>query len=607
MRLFRKPKLIAIRFVLLALVPGVLHASQLTPGVTQNLPLRDRLRTLNAIFSDYWEDHLKHNPEFASSIGDKRYNDQLSDYSVEAYNESLARGRAFLNRLGEVDTAGMSDQEQLSKEVLVRQLIENQEAARFKPWEMPVTQFEGLQIDLPQLVPQLTFTSAKDYDDYIARLKKVPLAFQQTTDDMSIGMDDHREPPAYLMEKVLVQVNTIANEKPEEGPFALPVQKFPASVSPEQQARIKQELLAVIAGRVAPAYLRFGKFLKSQYIPNGRSDPGLWALSDGEAYYRFLVKQSTTTDLTPAQIHQIGVDQVAQDEEQLLAIAKKLGFSDVKALQTAAAGNPKLFPTSKEQLLDSYRGYLDQMRPKLPQLFGRLPKAPLVVMPVPAYAEKDQAAAYYSHGTPDGSRPGTVFVNTYKFETRPLDEVEAIAYHEGLPGHHLQISIAQELTSIPDFRKYTDYIAYTEGWGLYAERLGKDVGFYQDPYNDYGRLEGDIWRAIRLVVDTGVHSEHWTRQQMVDYFHQHSGLAEADVQAETDRYIAWPAQALGYKVGQLKFLELRARAQKAMGEQFDLRAFHDQLLDSGALPLDLLEQRIDTWIAASNTQQKTQK
>jgi uncharacterized protein (DUF885 family) len=607
MRLSRKPNLIAIRLVMLALVPGVLHAIQITPGAAQNLPLSNRLRTLNAIFSDYWEDRLKHNPDFASSIGDKRYNDQLPDYSVEAFNDSLARGRAFLNRLGEVDTAGMSDQEQLSKEVLVRQLIEDQEEARFKPWEMPVNQFGGLQVDLPQLVPQLTFTSAKDYDDYIARLKKVPLAFQQTTDDMSLGMDDHREPPAYLMEKVLVEVNAIANQKPEEGPFALPAQKFPASVSAEQQARIKQELLAVIAGQVAPAYLRFGKFLKSQYIPNGRSDPGLWALSDGEAYYRFLVKKSTTTDLTPAQIHQIGIDQVAQDEEQLLAIAKKLGFADVKALQIAAAGNPKLFPTSKEELLNSYRGYLDQMRPKLPQLFGRLPKVPLVVMPVPEYAEKDQAPAYYIHGTADGSRPGTVFVNTYKFETRSLDQVEVIAYHEGLPGHHLQISIAQELTGIPDFRKYTGYTAYTEGWGLYAERLGKDVGFYQDPYNDYGRLEADIWRAIRLVVDTGVHSQHWTREQMVDYFHQHSGLAENDIQTETDRYIAVPAQALGYKVGQLKFLELRARAQKALGERFDLRAFHDQLLDSGALPLDLVEQRIDTWITASTAQQKAQK
>jgi uncharacterized protein (DUF885 family) len=593
--LSRIPNLIVIAFVLIALETSF--------GVAQNLPLSSRVKTLNTIFSDYWEDRLKHEPEFASSIGDTRYNDQLSDYSVQAYNESLARGRAFLTQLAEVDTAGMSADEQLSKDLLVRQLILGQEEARFRPWEMPVTQFDGLQVELPQLVPQLTFTTVKDYDDYIARLKKVPLAFQQITDDMSIGMDDHREPPAYLMEKVLEQVNTLANQKPQDGPFGLPIKKFPASVSAAQQARIKEELFAVITSQVTPAYVRFGKFLKAQYIPSGRSDPGIWSLPDGDAYYRFLVKQSTTTDLTPDQIHQVGLDQVKQDEEQILTIAHKLGFADIKALQSAAANNPKLFPTSKDQLLDAYRGFLDRMRPKLSQLFGRLPKAPLVVAPVPDYEEKDQAAAYYEHGTPDGSRPGTVFINTYKFETRSLTNVESIAYHEGLPGHHLQISIAQELTGVPEFRKYLDYTAYTEGWGLYAEQLGKDVGFYQDPYSDFGRLEDDIWRAVRLVVDTGVHSKHWSREQMVDYFHQHSAIGETDVQAEVDRYIAWPSQALGYKVGQLKLLELRAKAQQALGDRFNLSAFHDQVIDSGALPLDTLEQRIDSWIA----QQKTQK
>ena len=591
------------RIPILIVILSVFLQLSIRGGAAQDVPLSNRVKTLNAIFSDYWEDQLKHEPELASSIGDNRYNDQLRDYSVRAYNDSLARGRGFLSRLAEVDSAGMSTQGQLSKDLLVRQLVENQQASRFKPWEMPVTQFDGLQVSLPQLVPQLRFNSVKDYDDYIARLKKVPLAFQQITDDMSIGMDDHREPPAYLMEKVLAQVNTLANQKPDEGPFALPVQKFPTSVSPTQQARIKQELLAVIVGQVTPAYVRFGKFLKAQYIPGGRSDPGIWSLPDGEAYYRFLVKQSTTTDLTPEQIHQIGLDQVKQDEEQLLAVAHKLGFADIKVLQNAAANNPKLFPTSKDQLLDAYRGYLDRMRPKLPQLFGRLPKAPLVVMPVPAYTEKDQAAAYYEQGAPDGSRPGAVYINTYKFETRSLADVESRAYHEGLPGHHLQISIAQELTDVPEFRKYLSYTAYTEGWGLYAEQLGKDVGFYQDPYSDYGRLEGDMWRAVRLVVDTGVHSQHWTRQQMVDYFHEHSAVEESGVQAEVDRYIAWPAQALGYKVGQLKFLELRAKAQQALGDRFSLSTFHDQVLDSGALPLETLEQRVDNWIA----QQKAQK
>ena len=285
--MLRTSKLFALRLVLIALAPGILFAAQSTPSATPALPLSSRVKTLNTIFSDVWQDRLKHEPEFASSIGDNRYNDQLSDYSVQAYNESLARGRAFLARLAEVDTAGMSDQEQLSKELMVRQLIEDQEEARFKPWELPVNQFYGLQVDLPQLVPQLSFTTVKDYDDYISRLKKVPLAFQQITDDMSIGMDDHREPPAYLMEKALGEVNNIANEKPEDSPFALPVQKFPASVSATQQARIKEEVLAAITRQVVPAYVRFGKFLKAQYIPGGRNDPGIWALPDGEAYYLF--------------------------------------------------------------------------------------------------------------------------------------------------------------------------------------------------------------------------------------------------------------------------------------------------------------------------------
>jgi uncharacterized protein (DUF885 family) len=569
----------------------------------QTVPTDGRIKTLNAIFTEYWEEQLRHDPEYASILGDDRYNDQLSDYSVQAYNDSLARGRAFLARLAEVDTTGLPAQEQLSKDVLVHQLIEDQQEARFKPWEMPVSQYSGLQIDLPQLVPQLAFRNVKDYDDYIARLKQVPRAFQQITDNMSIGMDDHREPPAYLMEKVLAQVNQLASQKPEESPFAEPVKKFPAAVSAAQQARIRQDVLAAITTQVMPAYVRFGKFLKAQYIPSGRSDPGLWALPDGTAYYRFLVKQSTTTDLTPDEIYEIGMAQIKQDEEQLNTIAAKLGFAGIKELEASAAHNPKLFPTSKDQLLDAYRGYLDRMRPKLPELFGVLPKAPLVVKPIPDYLEKDQAPAYYEPGTADGSRPGMVFINTYKFETRSLAKVEGVAYHEGLPGHHLQTSIAHELTGIPQFRKYTNFTAYTEGWGLYAEQLGKDIGFYQDPYSDMGRLEADVWRAIRLVVDTGVHSKHWTRQQMVDFFHQHSNLAEADVQAEVDRYIAWPSQALGYKIGQLALLDMRGRAQQALGPKFSLRAFHDEVLGSGALPLDILQKRIDQWVA----EQKSQK
>lgn len=557
----------------------------------------DRSKALNALFAEIWQDHLQHSPEFASSIGDKRWNNQLTDYSVAAYNERLTRGRDYLMRLAAIDTTGLSEQEQLSKDLMARELAQEQEEANFKPWEMPVNQFNGLQSSLPQLVSQLSFDSTKDYDDYIARLKKVPTAFQQITDNMMTGVDDHRVPPKYLLEKVLVQVNTIAQEKPEDTPFARPLKKFPASVSAADQERIKAEMLDAIQKQVLPAYARFAKYLQGQYIPAGRTEYGVWSLPDGDKYYAFRVEQSTTTDLTPDQIHQIGLDEVKRDETEMLAIAQKLGFKDIASLRASIAANPKLHAQSKEQLLDLYRHDIDQMKAKLPDMSGRLPKAPLVVDAVPAFIEKDQAPAYYEHGTPDGKRPGTVYVNTYDFQHRSLANVESIAYHEGLPGHHLQISIAQELTGLPEFRKYQHYTAYTEGWGLYAERLGKDVGFYQDPYSDFGRLEADIFRAIRLVVDTGVHSKHWSRDQMVEYFKAHSGLDDATINAEVDRYIAWPAQALGYKMGQLKILELRAKAQKELGPKFDLKAFHDEVLDSGALPLDVLGERVTAWIA----------
>lgn len=582
------------------------HVSQnqaAPPGAAapDSAQLEANRKALNDVFAQVWEDRLSHSPEFASIIGDKRYNDQLTDYSVGAYDASLARGREYLEKLGQIDSTGLGDQEVLSKDLMVRQLIEDQEESAFKPWETPVNQFSGLHLDLPQLVPQLSFTDVKDYDDYIARLNKVPTAFRQVIDDMMAGMDDQRVPPKYLLEKVLVQVNALVAQKPEESPFARPLKKFPATISAADQTRIRDAVLAAITKQVVPAYQRFGKFLQVQYIPAGRTDPGVWALPDGDAYYAFRVKQSTTTDLTPAEIHQIGIDQVAKDEAAMLAIAKKLGYADIAGLRAAIAANPKLHPTSREALLAVYRADLDQMRPKLPQLFGRLPKAPLVVEAVPEFMEKDQAPAYYEQGTPDGSRPGTVFVNTYDYAHRSLANVESIAYHEGLPGHHLQISIAQELTGLPQFRKYLQYTAYTEGWGLYAEQLGKDVGFYQDPYSDFGRLETDVFRGVRLVVDTGVHSEHWSRQQMVDYFHAHSGLDDSTVNAEVDRYIAWPAQALGYKIGQLKILELRARAGQALGPKFDLRAFHDQVVDSGALPMDVLDARINAWIAAQQS------
>ncbi len=586
-------------FLLLAFAPTQ-RAQKLTAATAAPAPtsLDDRRRALNALFHDYWEGVLEHDPEFASSIGDLRYNDQISDYSVKAVNSELERGQNFLMRLAAIDPAGFTDQEKTSRELLLRKLADDQEAADFKEWEMPVDQMGGIYDDFPQLESQLSFKTVKDYDDWIARLHAMPAAFEQVTANMALGVEDGRVPPKYLLEKALEQVQALANQKAEDSPLALPLKKLPAAIPAAEQERIKTEMLAAIQKEVLPAYMRFARFLKVTYVPAGRGEPGIAALPDGAKYYQFLIRRTTTTDLSAEKIHQIGLDEVKKDEAEMLEIAEKLGFKDLAGLRASMKANPKLKAASGAALMDAYRGYLTPMQAKLPTLFGRLPKAPFEVVQMPDYLEKTSPPAYYQAGTPDGSRPGRLLIDTWNATDRNLYAVEAIAYHEGIPGHHLQLSIAQELTDVPSFRKYGQYTAFVEGWALYSEHLGKDIGFYQDPYSDYGRLEADMWRAIRLVVDTGVHSQHWTRDQMVQYFHDHSAIDETTVQSEVDRYIAWPGQALAYKIGQLKILELRDRAHAALGDKFDIRAFHDEVLDSGALPLDVLEARMDAWIAA---------
>jgi len=582
--------------------PGTTAAPTAAASTAQDIA--DRSRQLSRLFEEIWQDNLSHNPEYATFLGDKRFDDQLSDFSPRAYNDSLARGRTFIQRLSAIDTTGLSHQEQLSAQLMLRSLIEDQEAAPFKEWELSVNQYEGLQLDLPQLVDHTSFDTTADYDNYIARLAKVPAAFSQIMTNLQSGLDDHRTTPQFLMQKALAETQSIANQKPADTPFALPLKKFPASITAADRKRISDDVLNAISTQVLPSYQRFAKFLSVTYIPGCRTDPGISALPDGEAYYAFRIRQSTTLDKSAAQIHQIGLDEVKRDQAEMLTIVHQLGFADQVSFTAALKANPKLHPTSTDTLLATYKGYIAQMQSRLPQLFGTLPKAKLEVVAMPDYMAPNQPQAFYDQGTPDGKRPGQVDINTYHFADRSLTDVEAVAYHEGIPGHHLQISIQQELTGLPTFRQQAYYTAFTEGWALYSERLGKEIGFYQDPYSDYGRLEADMWRAIRLVVDTGVHSQHWTRQQMVDYFHQYSSLDETNIQSEVDRYIAWPAQALGYKMGQLKILELRDRAKTALGPKFDLKAFHDVVLDSGALPLDILEAQVNAWIQSQLPVQK---
>jgi uncharacterized protein (DUF885 family) len=598
-------KRIALTLLVLSLacVPACGFAQQ-APSTNPPSTPEDRGSALHALFHDYWEQTLKRRPEFASTLGDKRYNDQLSDYSVKAVNDWLAAEQDLLMKLAAVNPAGLSDQDQTSRDLLIRKLTDDQEAAEFKEWEMPIDQMGGIYSTYPDLAGHLSFTTVKDYDDWIARLRLIPRAFDQVMANMSIGMEDKRVPPKYLLRQTLEQVKQLAGQKPEDSPLALPLKKFPASISAAEQARIKTEMLAAITRQDLPAYTRFARFLEVSYVPAGRADPGISSIPDGAKYYQFLIRRETTTNLTADQIHKIGLEEVQRDEAAMLEIARKLGFDDLKAFRESIKNNPKLRPASPEALLAAYQGHVNDMEGKLPQLFGRLPKNKLEVVRMPEYIEKTSPPAYYDPGSPEAGRPGHLWVNYYNVPNRSLLNVEAIAYHEGLPGHHLQISIAQEQQGVPEFRKHLEYTAFVEGWALYSERLGKDVGFYQDPYSDFGRLDADMWRAIRLVVDTGVHSEHWTRQQMLDYFHQYSAMDEPTIQSEIDRYIAWPGQALAYKIGQLEILALRDRAQKELGDKFDIRAFHDQVIDAGALPLDELEGRIMAWIASRKAEKK---
>ncbi|MEO6966103.1 MAG: DUF885 domain-containing protein, partial [Acidobacteriaceae bacterium] len=486
----------------------------LGPAPQQTLPggesLQARTQALNQIFRDYWQDKLEHNPEFASFVGDKRFDDQLSDDSAEAYNDSLERGEKFIERLGAIDTTGMSDQEKLSKSLLVYDLVDQQEASACKPWQTPITQYDGIQVDLPMLADGLTFTSSEDYDHYVARLNQVSRAILQISTDMMIGEQAGRSEPQFIMRKVLAQVNALTSAKPEDTPFASPLQRFPADISPADRARIRTAVLKSIRTQVQPAFAHLEKYLADAYIPHARTQPGIWANTNGAACYAHLVQHFTTTDFTPDQVYNIGLADVARIQPQLLAVVHQLGYEDLSSFREALVNNPKQHAQSATQLVDLYQHYIGQMKAKLPDLVTKIPKAPLKIVAMPAFGSADQAPAYYLPGAMNGSRPAEVRVNTSDFQKRLLHQVEADAYHEGLPGHHLQISLAQELTALPEFRRNARYTAFVEGWALYSEQLGKEVGFYQDPYSEYGMLENQMWRAVRLVVDTGVHYKHWT-------------------------------------------------------------------------------------------------
>ena len=582
------------RMLYLALsISGICRAQQPTP-------LADRLAAANALYEEQYESDLRNFPERATSYGDYRYNDKLNDYSLNGYRLRNEADKAFLTRLEAISTQGFSHKDRLSHDLLetiLRQRIANY---NFKEYEVPLNLDISLHLNLAMLVQRVPLDSVKHYEDYIARLHQMPRALQQLTEVLRAGMHDKLVPVRFIIEKMAKQCDGIA----AANPFLLATKRYPASISPEDRQRLTEQITQAADTDAVPAFKAFAAFLRNEYAPHGRTALGVTSLPDGQRRYQNYIASMTTTTMTADEIHQLGLREVARIMAEMTVIAKQQGFADLATFQASLKTNPTYLPSSEEQILDNYRRYIAQMNEKLPQLFTLLPKLPVVVEAIPSF--QSGSSTQYMAGTADGKRPALIRVNIADLPHRTMINDEATAYHEGIPGHHLQRSVEQQLTGVPRFRLHSStFNAYTEGWGLYSEQLGKEVGFYQDPGSDYGRLASELFRAVRLVVDTGIHARGWTRDQVVAYFRASGAVDEPLLQNETDRYIAWPAQALSYKLGQLKFRELRDRAQRELGPRFDIRRFHDQMLDGGALPLDLLDQRTNEWIAEEKTRATT--
>ena len=700
--------------------PGASTAAAAAPAPTNE----QAAKAFDALLDQQWQYQLQHSPEFASIIGDKRYNDRWSDYSLEAAQAERVATAALLRKFEAVDAKALDEQRQLSLQMMLGQLRDRLEGLDLKTYEMPLEPIGGIQLALAGYGDAFAFENAKDYQDYITRLKAIPTVIDQVIAVSRQGAKDGLVQPRYLLERLPEQIDKIAAMQGAQSPFASPLKKLDGAVPADQRAALRTQLIAAIDQQVRPAYTHLAAFVRDEYAAQGRAQEGIWSLPDGERRYRYAIHTQTTTDMAPEEIHQIGLKEVARIEGEMAVIAKAQGYPDLASFRKAVDADKRHFAKSGEQILQQYRQYIAAMQPELPKLFGKLPTVALEVQAMPAFRRTAPGAEYwqsnpegskpaivkvntsdyaihtqtttdmapeeihqiglkevariegemaviakaqgypdlasfrkavdadkrhfaksgeqilqqyrqyiaamqpelpklfgklptvalevqampafrrtapgaeYWQSNPEGSKPAIVKVNTSDYASRTLINIETTAYHEGVPGHHLQISLAQTLP-LPPFRQQAGYNAYIEGWALYAERLGKDIGFFKDPYNDYGRLSGELLRANRLVLDTGVHYKRWNRQQMVDFFHAHPSDDEPSIQSETDRYIVWPGQALGYKLGQLQILALRAEAEKELGTHFDIRGFHDAVLGGGAMPLAMLQQRVRAWIVQS--------
>lgn len=578
--------LCVILFVLSA-IPQVTHAED--PEVAQQL---------HELFEREWEWAMKVSPTWASHLGDFRYNTEWTDLSLAAINERHAHQRAVLRELQQFDPADLSQTDRINLKLFRRRYQQDVEGFQYGWHLVPLTARGGIQ-DQSSTADSLPFEKVRDYEDWIARLRKIPRLVDQTMLLMKLGIKQNVLPARIVMERVPDQIARQVVDDPAQSLFYKPFRDFPAEIDDAEKERLRKKAQVVIAKEVVPAYRRFQTFFNEKYLPVSFAKPGAWQIPRGQEFYAHRARMFTTTELTPQEIHNIGLREVDRIRSEMMKIVKQVKFEGtfdefLEYLRT----DPRFYCDNQQQLMNEYQAVCQRIDPTLDQLFKRQPKIPYDIQAIPAHLAPDTTTAYYRQPSADGRRPGTYFVNLYKPEVRPRYEMMALSLHEAVPGHHFQIAFAMELEGLPPFRRYGGYTAFVEGWALYAESLGDELGLYEDPYDKFGQLTYEMWRAVRLVVDTGLHSLKWSRQEAIDFFAANTAKALHDIENEIDRYIGWPGQALAYKIGELKIKELRREAQAELGDQFDVKEFHDVVLRHGAVPLDVLEDLVHEWVNA---------
>ena len=550
-----------------------------------------------ALLDEHWEWQMRENPVRASRMGDRRWNDQWTDGSLRAIERRQGEQRDLLRRLRLIDSSQLSDADALIYDLFRRSLENSIDGQQFRNYLMPMSQRGGVQ-SLESTAETLRLASVQDYEDWLARMAQIDTVIEQTMERMEEGRATGYMPPKILMERIPAQISSQLVEDAEQSPFYKAFAALPDSMEAGERDRLQQLAKNIIDESVVPAYREFSNYFNDVYLPASRDSIGASALPNGEAFYEYRTRVYTTTQMTPDEIHRLGLNEVKRIRDEMQRVIDELAFEGsfqdfLEFLRT----DPQFYYETPEELFEGYLAISKRIDPELVQLFGKLPRMPYGLRAIPDNIAPDTTTAYYSGPAADGSRPGYYYVNLYRPEVRPKYEMEVLSIHEAVPGHHLQIALQQELENMPNFRKYSGFTAFAEGWGLYSESLGYEMGFYKDPYSHFGALTYDMWRAVRLVVDTGMHYKGWTRQQAIDFFKDNAAKTEQDIVNEIDRYISWPGQALAYKIGQLKMLEIRRKAEQALGDDFDVRAFHDALLGGGALPLEILETRMNRWLA----------